>query len=63
VDEVTGCFTSVGANVSEAHAAMSEQDFCRAIGVSTRETSECIYWLRIIARRGWMTGKRLGALE
>ena len=39
-DQISGCFTSVGANVYEAHEAMSDKDFCKALGVAIKEASE-----------------------
>lgn len=63
IDQVVGCFTSVGANVHEAHEAMSAKDFCRALGVAIKEASESRYWIRCVRRRGWVTSARLDPLE
>lgn len=63
IDQIAACFTSVGANVYEAHEAMSERDFCKALGISIKEASESRYWLRIVARREWVPRQRLDPLE
>lgn len=40
--------TSVGANLEEADAAESKQDFIHKVGVAHKEAREARYWLRIV---------------
>ena len=40
--------TSIGANYEEAQAAESKKDFGRKIGITSKETRESHYWLRMI---------------
>ncbi len=40
--------TSIGANYEEAQAAESKADFIHKIGISLKESRECLYWLRMI---------------
>jgi four helix bundle protein len=62
-DQIVGCFTSVGANVFEAHEAMSEKDFVKALGIAIKEASESRYWLRLSKRREYFAEKKLQLLE
>ena len=39
--------TSVGANLQEAHAAVSRPDFIHRVGVARKEAFEARYWLRL----------------
>lgn len=40
--------TSIGANVEEATAASSKEDFAHRMNIALREAREAHYWLRII---------------
>ncbi|MBN1976324.1 MAG: four helix bundle protein [Anaerolineae bacterium] len=40
--------TSIGANVEEADAAESKQDFIHKMSIAHKEARETRYWLRII---------------
>lgn len=62
IDQIVGCGTSVGANMSEADEALSRADFCSALGIVLKELSEVRYWMRFIGARGWISQRRLGAL-
>lgn len=42
--------TSIGANVEEAVAASSKEDFVYKMNIALREARETNYWLRIIQR-------------
>lgn len=42
--------TSIGANVEEAVAASSKEDFIYKMNIALREARETNYWLRIIQR-------------
>jgi four helix bundle protein len=63
VDQLAGSGSSVGANLAEADEAMSNRDFFKCIGTCLKETNETRFWLRIIARKGWVRPRRLDALR
>ncbi len=63
VDQLIGCGTSVGANTCEADEAMSRPEFCRILGVVVREAAESRFWIRFVAKRGWIPEPRLAGLE
>ncbi len=42
--------TSIGANVQEASAAFSKNDFIYKMSIASKEARETLYWLRIIQR-------------
>lgn len=46
--------TSVGANVEEAVAAHSREDFVYKMNIALREARETSYWLRIVKTKGWV---------
>lgn len=50
IDQLTGCGTSIGANYAEADDALSKRDFAKIIGISRKEASETLFFLRMIAR-------------
>jgi four helix bundle protein len=63
VDQVVGCGTSVGANLSEADEAMSRPDFCKCLGIVVKELNETRFWLRFVAKRKWIPESQLAALQ
>ena len=63
VDQFGRAATSAGANLFEADQAVSRPDFCRCLGVSVKELSECRFWIRLIGRQGWIAPARLVDLE
>ena len=40
--------TSIGANIAEAQHAQSRPDFQSKLNIALKETSETIYWLRLL---------------
>jgi len=46
--QVVRSATSIGANVEEADAAESKQDFIHKMGIAHKEARETRYWLRIV---------------
>ena len=54
LDQVTGCGTAVGANLFEADEALSRKDFIKCLAIASKELSECRFWIRLVARRGWI---------
>lgn len=63
LSQLTGSGTSAGANTFEADEAMSDADFCKTLGTVIKELNETRFWLRLTARRGWITPQRLKPLE
>jgi four helix bundle protein len=62
IDQLAGSGSSAGANCFEADEAMSPSDFVKCLCVVVKELSETTFWLRLIARRHWISPKRLEAL-
>ena len=46
-DQVFRSGTSIGANLSEAVRAESEQDFVHKYGIALKEAEETLYWLEL----------------
>ncbi len=63
VDQVIGAGTSVGANTWEADEAMSRADFRKCLSIAAKELAETRFWLRLIAKQGWIQASRLADLE
>ena len=47
--------TSIGANIAEAQQALSRPDFVAKLSISLKETSETIYWLRLLEATDYLT--------
>lgn len=62
LDQISGCCTSVGANVFEADEALSRKDFCKCLGISLKELTETRPWLRVTTRREWIAANRMSGL-
>lgn len=62
VDQLTGSSTAVGANLFESDEALSRKDFAKCVAVAIKELNETRFWLRLIARRAWITAHRLTGL-
>lgn len=52
--------TSIGANVEEATAACSTNDFAYKMNIALKEARETHYWLRLLACSRVMDEERLG---
>ena len=50
--------TSIGANVAEGVHASTDKDFIYKHEISQRETSETLYWLRLLFRGGYITKRQ-----
>ena len=50
-DQYIGSSTSIGANVEEAQAAHSKNDFIAKMIISAREAREARYWIRLLDRK------------
>ena len=47
--------TSIGANIAEAQQAQSRADFLSKLNVALKETTETIYWLRLLEATDYLT--------
>ncbi len=47
--------TSIGANIEEATAAISKRDFAHKMSISSKESRETRYWLRLIEKSDLVT--------
>ena len=47
--------TSIGANIAEAQQAQSRPDFVAKLSIALKETSETIYWLRLLEATDYLT--------
>ncbi len=48
--------TSIGANVSEAQAAQSRNDFVSKMSIASKKARETLYWIRLPAKAGYLDG-------
>ena len=54
--------TSVGANIEEAQAGESRNDFIHKMGIARKETRESLYWLSVLEKSELVSPKRLTPL-
>lgn len=54
--------TSIGANVHEAQAAQTRNDFIAKMYIGYKEARESAYWLRLIREAGIIPGRRINDL-
>lgn len=47
--------TSIGANVHEAQAAQSKNDFISKMAIASKEARETDYWLRLLDMSGYLS--------
>ncbi len=62
VDQLTGSGTSPGAQLFEAHEALSKADIIKILGICAKELSETRCWLQIITARQWYHASRIEPL-
>ncbi len=62
-DQVFRSGTSIGANISEAVRAESEQDFVHKYGIAMKEAEETLYWLDLSYRVGLIDQKLYDSLR
>ena len=55
--------TSIGANVWEADAALTESEFANKISIARKEASETLYWLELASRSELIFGEKIAALQ
>jgi len=46
--------TSIGANVNEAQAAQSRNDFVSKMAIASKEARETKYWIRLLDSEGYL---------
>ena len=54
--------TSIGANVEEADSGQSKKDFIAKMSISLKEAKETHYWLRLLAKTGYMDEKMFDSM-
>ena len=54
--------TSIGANINEANYAVSKADFINKMQIALKETAETEYWLRLLAKAGYI-GNEYGKIR
>lgn len=47
--------TSIGANIAEAQQAQSRPDFRSKLNIALKETSETVYWLRLLEATDYLS--------
>ena len=47
--------TSIGANLAEADYAISKSEFLSKLYISLKETSETLYWLRLLVKTDYIS--------
>ena len=47
--------TSIGANIAEAQQAQTRPDFLSKLNISLKETTETMYWLRLLEATEYLT--------
>ena len=62
VEQLAAAGCSVGANIAEANEAMSTPDFRKCLAIAAKELAETRFWLGLVARRKWISARRLGPL-
>jgi four helix bundle protein len=55
--------TSIGANINEAQAAESKNDFIHKLGIAAKEIRETIYWLKLLFDSSYLDEKSYQSLE
>ena len=53
--------TSIGANVWESDAALTDSDFAHKISIARKEASETRYWLELVGRLHMLPSEVLGS--
>ena len=55
--------TSIGANVAEAQRAQSRSDFLTKMSIALKEANETFYWLRLLYRTQYLTGREFESVS
>jgi four helix bundle protein len=54
--------TSIGANIEEALHAQSKRDYLSKMNIALKESSETLYWLRLLHATGFVDEKQKGSI-
>ncbi len=57
------CGTSIGANLSEAIAGQSRNDFRAKVYIALKEANETIYWLELLKRTEYLNEEQFDSLN
>ena len=57
------CGTSIGANIAEAEKGQTKADFNAKMNIAMKEANETYYWLRLLYRTGFLSGKEFSSME
>ena len=55
--------TSIGANNAEATNAISKADFKSKSFIALKEARECLYWIEILHRNGYLDEKQYSSIQ
>ena len=55
--------TSIGANVAEAEKGQTKADFNAKMNIAMKEANETYYWLRLLYRTEFLSGKEFVSME
>jgi four helix bundle protein len=54
--------TSIGANIVEAHNAMSKKEFIAKMNIALKETAESEYWLELLCEADYISQKEFDSM-
>jgi four helix bundle protein len=54
--------TSIGANIREAHSAMSDAEFRAKMNIALKEASETEYWLELLQETDYLTKEQFSSI-
>lgn len=57
------CGTSIGANMSEAQAAVSKPDFIAKVYISAKECRETQYWIELLYNTEYLDVKQYDSIQ
>ena len=61
--QILRCGTSIGANVTEAEAAVSKKDFLAKMHIAFKETAETRYWLDLLYQSNYLSAKEYASIS
>lgn len=57
------CGTSIGANIVEAHNAMSKKEFISKMNIALKEAAETEYWLDLLKESDYISSKAFKSIN
>ncbi len=57
------CGTSIGANIVEAHNAMSKREFISKMNIALKEAAETEYWLDLLKESDYISSKAFKSIN